>query len=63
MNTVSDKKDTVHFDANDGTNGTVFTLPADGEYMYNATMACETGKTKTSVRCSMMHCTEGLNNV
>ena len=48
MHTVSVYKDTVRFYANNGTNGTVFTLPADGEY--SATnedpMACGTGKTK-----------------
>jgi hypothetical protein len=48
VHTVSVYKDTVRFVANNCTNGTVFTLPADGDY--NATiddpMICETGKTK-----------------
>ncbi|CAI8045438.1 hypothetical protein GBAR_LOCUS25133 [Geodia barretti] len=32
VHTVSVYNDTVEFDANNGTNGTVFILPADGEY-------------------------------
>ena len=48
MHTVSFYNDTVKFDANNGTNGTVFTLPADGEYKATIEdpMACGTGKTK-----------------
>ncbi|CAI8055835.1 hypothetical protein GBAR_LOCUS30450, partial [Geodia barretti] len=49
MHTVSVYNDTVRFDANIGTNGTVFTLPADGEYkatIEDPIMACGTEKTK-----------------
>ena len=48
MHTVSVYNDTVNFVANNGTNGTVFTLPADGEYKATVKdpMACGTGNTK-----------------
>ncbi|CAI8033368.1 hypothetical protein GBAR_LOCUS18821, partial [Geodia barretti] len=48
VNTVSVYKDTVRFYANNGTNGTVFTLPADGDYSATIEdpMACEAEKTK-----------------
>ena len=48
MHTVSVYNDTVSFVANNGSNGTVFTLPADGEYTATIEypMACGTGRTK-----------------
>ena len=58
MHTVSVYNDTVEFDANNGTNGTVFILPADREYSATIEdpMACgKEKKNKFSKICSMMH--------
>ena len=58
MHTVSVYNDTVEFDANNGTNGTVFILPADGEYSATIEDPTACGKEKInkfSKICSMMH--------